>query len=789
MAPSRLLDDDFVPTIYDDDAAAFDEEEEVPVSEDEKVTAPKANGKKRKRDDTEKSRKKQKQSKKQDDTDEEVEKEEKSTADGEIDPDFDFQFEEGIADFDDDLWANGDKQDGLGTRSIDDIVAARKQLKKQADEEAEEEDGEQDQDVDLSDEELLADDAFGMGAGSADEEDDEAASQDGEESGDEAGSQASDPSGDEDEDEIAAPKAHPLDLAAPEASDSESDREDEAETARRKAYFAPESNTDTSNALTTGSGSFMTFRLSRPILRGLSAAGFSTPTPIQARAIPIALLGKDVVGSAVTGSGKTGAFMIPILERLFYRSREAATTRVVVLTPTRELALQCHQVATKLASFTDITFGQAIGGLNQGVQQNALKQRPDIVIATPGRFIDFMRNSSALQTDGIEILVLDEADRMLEDGFADELNEILRTLPRKRQTMLFSATMTSSVDDLIRVGCSRPVRLAVDAGKQTVKGLVQEFVRLREGKEHLRLAYLLHLCTTTYTKRTIVFFRQKAMAHRVRVVFALLGLSAAELHGAMSQEQRIQAVEAFRSGKASFLLATDLAARGLDIKNVDGVVNFEAPQSHEIYLHRVGRTARAGRTGRCVTLAAEPDRKVVKAAVKSARAQGAEIKSRSVPGEEAEKWEKKIGGMDEDIEAVMREEKEEKVLKQSEMQMKKAENFMAHEKEILSRPKKTWFQGQKDKAESKAKGRAQLNGVRDDSLEGKIAEQLEKDKGKKKLSNKEKKRMALKDERGEARMWKKGAAERGKNVQPGKSGKGGKGKPGGSKTKPKGRAK
>ncbi|PNS15209.1 ATP-dependent RNA helicase drs1 [Sphaceloma murrayae] len=789
MAPSKLLDEDFVPTIYDDDAASLDEEE-VPASEDE-LPAPvvaQTNGKKRKREEPQKSRKKQKQRQGLADQDEEEVKTQKDTADGEIDPDFDFQFEDGVGDFDDEQWGDAEKETALGTRSIDDIVAARKALKQQPGEQSENGDGEDDEEVSLSDEELLADDAFGMGAGSADEEDEEE-SDDAQEGAE--GSQGDDDEqgddDDDDEEDIAAPVAHPLDLTANDAS-SDSEQEDTAETARRKAYFAPESNTET-NAISTSSASFLSMSLSRPILRGLSAAGFSNPTPIQARTIPIALLGKDVVGSAVTGSGKTGAFMIPILERLFYRPREHASTRVVVLTPTRELALQCHQVATKLASFTDITFAQAIGGLNLKVQENALKLRPDIVIATPGRFIDFMRNSAALQTDGIEILVLDEADRMLEDGFADELNEILKTLPRKRQTMLFSATMTSSVDDLIRVGCSRPVRLAVDAGKQTVKGLVQEFIRLREGKEHLRLPYLLHLCTTTYTKRTIVFFRQKAMAHRVRVLFALLGLSAAELHGAMSQEQRIQAVEAFRSGKASFLLATDLAARGLDIKNVDGVVNFEAPQSHEIYLHRVGRTARAGRTGRCVTLAAEPDRKVVKAAVKSARGQGAEIKSRSVPSEEADKWEKKVGDLEDDIEAVMKEEKEEKVLRQSEMQMKKAENIMAHEKDILARPKKTWFQGQKDKADAKAKGRAQLNGVKDDSLEAKVAEQLEKDKGKKKLSNKEKKRLALKDERNESRMWKKGSAERGKKVTPGKPGAKG-GKPGAKgKGKPKARAK
>ncbi|KAF2148272.1 DEAD-domain-containing protein [Myriangium duriaei CBS 260.36] len=773
MAPSstkRRAEDDFIPTIYDDDDfAVAEEEEEFGASEDEQVDHPSAqiNGKKRKRDNTQKSRKKQK-SKSED------QPEPKDTADGELDSDFDFQLEDGIADLnDDDEWADG-ANDDVAVRGIDEIVSARKKKSQAEVTKAPEAEAE---DVDLSDEELLADDAFGMGAGEEDEEEDEEEAA-GDSEDDEEGSEQGEELSEDEDDELAAPRAHPDDVMPAESSDE--DPQDEAEDERRKAFFAPESDLSTPNAIQTGQGSFMDFQLSRPILKGLSAAGFASPTPIQARTIPMALLGKDVVGSAVTGSGKTGAFMIPILERLFYRSKEQPTTRVVVLTPTRELALQAHTVATKLASFTDITFGQAIGGLNQRVQETSLKLRPDIVIATPGRFIDFMRNSSALQTDSIEILVLDEADRMLEDGFADELNEILTSLPKSRQTMLFSATMTSSVDDLIRVGCSRPVRLAVDTAKQTVKGLTQEFIRLRPGREHLRLPYLLHLCTTSFRSRTIIFFRQKALAHRVRVLFALCDLSAAELHGAMSQDQRIQSVEAFRSGKAAFLLATDLASRGLDIKNVDAVINFDAPQSHEIYLHRVGRTARAGRTGRSCTLAAEPDRKVVKAAVKAAREQGAIIKSRTVPAADADKWEKRVNGLEDEIEAVLKEEKEEKVLKQTEMQARKAENFMTHEKEIIGRPKKTWFQGEKDKAAAKEKGKIALNGPA--TLEDRIVENMKKEK--KKLSNKQKKRLALKDEREEGRMWKKGSAQRGKSgdLSQKKDGKGkgkGKGKPNG----------
>jgi ATP-dependent RNA helicase DDX27 len=268
-----------------------------------------------------------------------------------------------------------------------------------------------------------------------------------------------------------------------------------------------------------------------------TAVGFTKPTPIQSKTIPISLEGKDVVGGAVTGSGKTGAFVVPILERLLYRNKRVPTTRVVILTPTRELAIQCHAVAIKLAAYTDIKFCLAVGGLSLKVQEGELRLRPDVVIATPGRFIDHMRNSASFAVDTVEILVLDEADRMLEDGFADELNEILTTLPKSRQTMLFSATMTSTVDKLIRVGLTKPVRVMVDTKKKTVTTLVQEFVRLRPGREEKRMGYLVHICKTLYHERVIVFFRQKKFAHRARIIFGLFGLSAAELHGSMNQAQ------------------------------------------------------------------------------------------------------------------------------------------------------------------------------------------------------------------------------------------------------------
>ncbi|KAK3954172.1 P-loop containing nucleoside triphosphate hydrolase protein [Pseudoneurospora amorphoporcata] len=547
-----------------------------------------------------------------------------------------------------------------------------------------------------------------------------------------------------DDDSVATAVEHPDDV---QSSDDE-DEVDEEEQAKMKEFFAPEEENQSKKK--GEMSSFQEMSLSRPILRGLTSVGFTKPTPIQSKTIPISLMGKDVVGGAVTGSGKTAAFVVPILERLLYRPKKVPTTRVVILTPTRELAIQCHAVAVKLASHTDIKFCLAVGGLSLKVQEAELRLRPDVVIATPGRFIDHMRNSASFAVDTIEILVLDEADRMLEDGFADELNEILTTLPKSRQTMLFSATMTSSVDRLIRAGLNKPVRIMADSQKKTANNLVQEFVRLRPGREQKREGYLLHICKTLYTERVIIFFRQKKIAHRMRIIFGLFGLSCAELHGSLNQAQRIQSVEDFRDGKVNFLLATDVASRGLDIKGVDTVINYEAPQTPEIYVHRVGRTARAGRTGTAITLAAEPDRKVVKAAVRSGKSQGAKISSRIIDAADADKWQGEIDELEEEIEEIMQEEKEEKQLQNMEMQVKKGENMIKYEDEISSRPKRTWFETQEDKKKAKAAGRAELNGARDKL----------KSKNEGKLSNKDRKKLDTMAERKQERTYKKGSAER-----------------------------
>jgi len=564
MAPN--LDDDFIFTISDHDDVSDDGGADDAAAATAKLAGA---GKKRKYTEdpdlnvkpkevaSKKAKKDKRKGKKGKQADAEPELEEDDNAmptpgeDVEQNDDIDSDFEFAVGDIDTgfveefDGWGNDngtvaqESQKKGNAVDVDDIIERRRNKKSaQAAIDAESPDASVNGDFEGfgDDDELMAEDGFGMGAAS-DSEDEE--DQDEEASGDEGSGGNSQE--DDSDDEAEVPHVpHPMDLEGAETEDEvESEQEDAVEAKKAAAFFAPEDSVPIKKkkGVKGSTGSFQAMSLSRPILRGLASVGFTEPTPIQNKAVPIAMQGKDVVGGAETGSGKTAAFLIPILERLLYRPKKVPTTRVAIFMPTRELAVQCFNVATKLASFTDITFALMAGGFSTRDQEAVLKTRPDVVIATPGRFIDHMHNTAAFQVEHLEILVLDEADRMLEEGFESQLTEILNTIPKSRQTMLFSATMTSSVDKLIQIGMDKPVRLMVDAKKHTVAGLTQEFVRLRQGKEDKRLAYLMYICEKIYTEKVIVFFRQKKEAHRVRVVFALCGLKASELHGNMSQEQ------------------------------------------------------------------------------------------------------------------------------------------------------------------------------------------------------------------------------------------------------------
>lgn len=455
-----------------------------------------------------------------------------------------------------------------------------------------------------------------------------------------------------------------------------------------------------SNEKFDSSDTFESMNLSRPTMKALASLGYQQPTKIQAAAIPVGLRGKDICGAAVTGSGKTAAFVIPILERLMYRNSKVPQVRVLILLPTRELAVQCMEVVEKLSSFSDIKCVLSVGGLNLKKQELALQTRPDIVVATPGRLIDHLRNAPSFSLDNIEILVLDEADRMLEIGFTEELDEIIRKCPVKRQTMLFSATMTDNVQDLIRLSLKNPVKLFVDSVSSVASNLTQEFVRIRENHEKDREAVILALCKSIFTSKVIIFLPTKQLAHRMRIIFGLSGLRSAELHGNLNQAQRLESLDMFKRGTVDFLLCTDIAARGLDIPQVATVLNFTMPAEFKTYQHRVGRTARAGNPGTACSLCGEVDRKNMKEAIKNSSFPS---KQRIISVELLEKYTQLVALMEGDIERILKNEREARELEKAEMECKKAQNIIEHEEEIKARPKRTWFQSDHAKQKHKFK--------------------------------------------------------------------------------------
>lgn len=328
------------------------------------------------------------------------------------------------------------------------------------------------------------------------------------------------------------------------------------------------------------------------------------------------------------------------------------------------------------------------------MQEAALRSLPDVVVATPGRMIDHLRNSMSVDLDDLAVLILDEADRLLELGFNAEIQELVRMCSKRRQTLLFSATMTEQVNELVKLSLNKPIRLSADPSAQRPATLTEEVVRIRRTREAHQEAVLLALCSKTFTSRVIIFSGTKLAAHRLKILFGLAGLKAAEIHGHLTQAQRLDSLELFRKQEVDFLIATDVAARGLDIAGIQTVINFACPRDLTTYVHRVGRTARAGREGYAVTFVTDNDRSLLRAIAKKA---GSMLKSRIVAEQSINKWVQKIEQMEDQVIAIVREEREEMALRKAEMEASKAENLIVHRDEIFSRPKKTWFITEKEK--------------------------------------------------------------------------------------------
>ena len=353
-----------------------------------------------------------------------------------------------------------------------------------------------------------------------------------------------------------------------------------------------------SSALHTQEHTFNGLGIAPKILDILAALKFTVPTPIQYRAIPEGVSGKDVVGVAQTGTGKTLAFGVPLLQRLL-----SSEGRGLILVPTRELALQVDETLAKIARPLGMRTTVFIGGASMGMQISSLHRDPHIIIATPGRLLDHLAQRT-LKLDKVEVIVLDEADRMLDMGFWPQVKKIIAAAPTDRQTMLFSATLSKDIMQLATQHMKLPLRIEVAPAGTTVEKVSQEFFVVRKEDK----GRLLEKILGDYAGSTLVFSRTKHGAKRIMRSIAAMGHAAAEIHGNRSLSQRREALEGFKNGRYRVLVATDIASRGIDVKGIELVINYDLPMDSADYVHRIGRTARAGAEGHAISFA-EPHQK------------------------------------------------------------------------------------------------------------------------------------------------------------------------------------
>jgi ATP-dependent RNA helicase RhlE len=346
---------------------------------------------------------------------------------------------------------------------------------------------------------------------------------------------------------------------------------------------------------------FTKLGLSKPLLEGVQAMGYGEPTPVQLRAIPPALAGRDVIASAQTGTGKTAAFALPALQKLGSHGK----LRCLVLEPTRELAMQVETSMRDLARFTDLKVGSIFGGVGYGAQRSALRSGLDVVVATPGRLEDHLQQGT-IKLDHVEVLVLDEVDRMLDVGFLAPMKRIIAKCPKARQTLFFSATLPPEIAELAGWALREPERIEIGAGR-SVASMVKHGVYLTD--QGGKFGMLLALLAATDYQSVLVFSRTKHGADRIAKRLRANNHSVAVLHANRSQNQRIEALEGFKSGRYGIMVATDIAARGIDVAGVSHVINYDIPVHPEDYVHRIGRTGRAQRTGDAFTLVAHDEMK------------------------------------------------------------------------------------------------------------------------------------------------------------------------------------
>jgi ATP-dependent RNA helicase RhlE len=348
------------------------------------------------------------------------------------------------------------------------------------------------------------------------------------------------------------------------------------------------------------------------LLDAIKSLGYAAPTPIQEKSLPESMLGKDVIGSAQTGSGKTMAFTVPLLQRLLDdRDRDphkgGPRVRALVLVPTRELAAQVEKAVGELAQHSPVKCALIIGGASFTTQREALKKGAEVVVATPGRLLDLLRGGS-LHLRDVKVAVLDEADRMLDMGFMPDVRRIMQLLPKERQTLMFSATIPPEVERVVNEFMRSPVRVEVDRPRSTATNVTQALYPVTEGQKGELLAAIVK---TDGVDSVIVFTRTKARADYVAHCLNRKEIACGVLHSDLSQKERDRAMQDFRDGRITILVATDLAARGLDVPEVSHVINYDVPEHSEDYVHRIGRTGRAFAEGDAVTLVSFEEERMI----------------------------------------------------------------------------------------------------------------------------------------------------------------------------------
>lgn len=362
---------------------------------------------------------------------------------------------------------------------------------------------------------------------------------------------------------------------------------------------------------------FESLGLNGPILNTLAQEGYEQPTPIQAQAIPQILTGRDVVGIAQTGTGKTAAFTLPLLQRLMANKipTRANSVRVLVLSPTRELASQIEKAVRTYGAKLPLKSATVMGGVSMRPQRQKLAQGVDILVATPGRLLDLI-DQKALDLKRVETLVLDEADQMLDIGFLPAIRKVIAMVPNDRQMLLFSATMPKEIRQLTKQHLKDPAEISVTPVSTTAERIEQSVMHVQQPSKMFVTSKLLK---DRRGEQTIVFTRTKRGADKVAKRLISDGIDAAAIHGNKSQNQREKALAAFRKGALPVLIATDIAARGIDVPGVNLVINFDLPEVAEVYVHRIGRTARAGASGHAIALCSPEERKLLRAVEKLIR--------------------------------------------------------------------------------------------------------------------------------------------------------------------------